>query len=281
MRCFRKLFPQSCSVIGMVHVKALPGTPKYEGCSEKIVENATKEALIYADCSVDGILIENMHDVPYIKQKDISPEITTMMTRICTEIRKVTPQNIACGVQILAGCNKEAIAVAKAAGLQFIRAEGFVFSHVADEGFIDSNAGTLLRYRRQIDADNILVFVDVKKKHSSHIITSDVSLLETVKAAEFFLADGVILTGKATGEEANMRDLLDVRDGAGNRNRARGVVSLSDFATDRRGRAGNESRSSSGNNTAASANMRSSVANGERERALEPCWIASGNNAKY
>ncbi|XP_039311050.1 uncharacterized protein F13E9.13, mitochondrial isoform X6 [Solenopsis invicta] len=208
MRCFRKLFPQSCSVIGMVHVKALPGTPKYEGCSEKIVENATKEALIYADCSVDGILIENMHDVPYIKQKDISPEITTMMTRICTEIRKVTPQNIACGVQILAGCNKEAIAVAKAAGLQFIRAEGFVFSHVADEGFIDSNAGTLLRYRRQIDADNILVFVDVKKKHSSHIITSDVSLLETVKAAEFFLADGVILTGKATGEEANMRDLL-------------------------------------------------------------------------
>lgn len=36
------------------------------------------------------------------------------------------------------------------------------------------------------------------------------SLLETVKAAEFFLADGVILTGKATGEEANMRDLLGI-----------------------------------------------------------------------
>jgi len=49
--------------------------------------------------------------------------------------------------------------------LQFIRAEGFVFSHVADEGFIDSSAGTLLRYRKQIDADNVLVFVDVKKKH--------------------------------------------------------------------------------------------------------------------
>lgn len=48
----------------------------------------------------DGILIENMHDVPYIKQKDISPEVITMMTRICTEVRKVTPQNIACGVQV-------------------------------------------------------------------------------------------------------------------------------------------------------------------------------------
>ncbi|XP_012532360.1 uncharacterized protein F13E9.13, mitochondrial isoform X4 [Monomorium pharaonis] len=165
MRCFRNLFPQSCSVIGMVHVKALPGTPKYEGCSEKIVENATKEALLYADCSL-----------------------------------------------ILAGCNKEAIAVAKAARLQFIRAEGFVFSQVADEGFIDSNAGTLLRYRKQIDAENVLIFVDVKKKHSSHMITSDVSLLETVKAAEFFLADGIILTGNATGEETNVKDLLEVRE---------------------------------------------------------------------
>ncbi|KAL0115840.1 hypothetical protein PUN28_011013 [Cardiocondyla obscurior] len=207
---FRKLFPQSCSIIGMVHVGALPGTPKYGGCSRKIVENAVKEASMYVDCCVDGILIENMHDVPYVKQKDISPEITAMMTRICTEIKKAVPQNIPCGVQILAGCNKEAIAVAKAAGLQFIRAEGFVFSHVADEGFIDSNPGILLRYRKQIDAENILIFADVKKKHSSHMITSDVSLLETVKAAEFFLADGVILTGKVTGGETDVQDLLGI-----------------------------------------------------------------------
>lgn len=68
-------------------------------------------------------------------------------------------------MQILAGCNEEAIAVAKAAGFQFIRAEGFVFSHVADEGFIDASAGTLLRYRRQVDAEDVLVFADVKKKH--------------------------------------------------------------------------------------------------------------------
>lgn len=41
-----------------------------------------------------------MHDVPYVKQKDLSPEIVSMMTRICTEIRKVTPQNVACGIQV-------------------------------------------------------------------------------------------------------------------------------------------------------------------------------------
>jgi hypothetical protein len=36
----------------------------------------------------------------------------------------------------LAAANKAALAVAVAADLQFIRAEGFVFSHVADEGWL-------------------------------------------------------------------------------------------------------------------------------------------------
>ena len=53
----------------------------------------------------------------------------------------------------------------QAADLQFIRAEGFVFAHVADEGVIESDAGQLLRYRKSIDADDIMVFTDVKKKH--------------------------------------------------------------------------------------------------------------------
>jgi len=34
-----------------------------------------------------------------------------------------------------------------------------------------------------------------------------VSLVETARAAEFFLADGIILTGNATGQEVNTKDL--------------------------------------------------------------------------
>lgn len=65
----------------------------------------------------------------------------------------------------LTGANKEALAVAKAAGANFIRAEGFVFSHVADEGWMDSCAGELLRYRKTIGAEDVMVFTDIKKKH--------------------------------------------------------------------------------------------------------------------
>jgi predicted TIM-barrel enzyme len=52
--------------------------------------------------------------------------------------------------------------------------KGFVFAHVADEGIIESSAGRLLRYRKAIGADAVRVFVDIKKKHSAHAITSDV-----------------------------------------------------------------------------------------------------------
>lgn len=52
-------------------------------------------------------------------------------------------------------------------GLNFIRAEGWVFAHIGDEGYTESCAAALTRYRRHIGADNILIFTDIKKKHRS------------------------------------------------------------------------------------------------------------------
>lgn len=66
---------------------------------------------------------------------------------------------------MLACGNKEALAIANACNLDFVRTEGFVFSHIADEGFTNAMAGELLRYRRNIDAENVLIFTDIKKKH--------------------------------------------------------------------------------------------------------------------
>ena len=101
-------------------------------------------------------------------------------------------------MQVLAGANIEAMAVAQAAGLDFIRAEGFAFAHVADEGFIQSSAAELLRYRRHIGAENVQVWTDIKKKHSSHAITADVDIGETAHAVEFMRGDAVIVTGMVT-----------------------------------------------------------------------------------
>lgn len=151
-----------------------------------------------------------MNDIPYIKSNKFGPEIVATMTTAALEVKKLcyrSKSNFPIGIQVLAGGGREALAIAKSIGLKYIRNEGYVFAHVGDEGMIESNAGELLRYRRQIDADDIMIFNDIKKKHSSHAITSDLSLLDTAHAAIFFKSDGLILTGKSTGDVTNVDDV--------------------------------------------------------------------------
>ncbi|XP_052061195.1 uncharacterized protein F13E9.13, mitochondrial-like [Mytilus californianus] len=211
MDCFRKIFSaNNLNVFGMVHIQALPGTPRNKLSVPEILDKALTEVKIYKDNHVDGLIIENMHDIPYVHTDKVGPEITASMAVICHQIKKIFTSGPV-GVQILAGANKQALSVAKAAGLDFIRAEGFVFSHVADEGIMNACAGDLLRYRKQIGAEDILVFTDIKKKHSAHAITSDVDIADTAKAAEFFLSDGVIVTGIQTGQAADVSELIDVQ----------------------------------------------------------------------
>ncbi|MGV8121655.1 MAG: BtpA/SgcQ family protein [Candidatus Xenobiia bacterium LiM19] len=196
------------TVIAAIHVEALPGTPRHNGDIRQIIEKARNEALIYKKAGVNTVIIENMHDVPYLRKR-VGPEVVAAMAVIGNEIKSAV--DLRCGVQILAGANNEALAVAKASGLDFVRVEGFVFAHVADEGIIESCAGELLRYRKMIGADEVKVFTDIKKKHSSHAITDDVDIAETAKAAEFFLSDGVVVTGVATGTSANLDEVKQVR----------------------------------------------------------------------
>jgi len=154
-------------------------------------------------------MLENMHDVPYLKGS-VGPEITASMAVVAKAVREAV--DLPLGIQILAGANKEALAVAKAANFQFIRAEGFVFGHLADEGYMESCAGELLRYRKAIGAEDVKVFTDIKKKHSSHAITADVDIDETAKAAEFFLSDGLIVTGSSTGKAVYLHELKSLKD---------------------------------------------------------------------
>lgn len=196
------------TIIGVIHVGALPGTPKFSGSVSNIIARAKAEAKIYREAGIDAIAIENMHDVPYLKQQ-AGPEIVATMTAVGCEVKNNT--GLPCGVQILAGANQQALAVAHAAGLDFVRVEGFVFAHIADEGLIDGCAGALLRYRRQIGANDIVVLTDIKKKHSAHVLTADVDIVETARAAEFFLSDGVIVTGAVTGAETNLEELQAVK----------------------------------------------------------------------
>ncbi len=204
----RGLFQKQQVLVGAIHLHAMPGTPKSRTSPDAIVKQAVAEAQILREAGFDGLILENMHDRPYLNGR-VGPEVVATMAIACHEVRRVVDFPV--GIQILAGANEQALATAFCAGADFIRAEGFVFGHMADEGLIQACAGPLLRYRQQIGAGHVKILCDIKKKHSSHAMTSDLSLADTATAAHFFLADGLVVTGMETGSST---DPTDVRDAA-------------------------------------------------------------------
>lgn len=198
------------ALVGMVHVHALPATPGSSLSPDQLVRRALADARIYLRAGFDAIIIENMHDRPYVHGPK-PPEVVAMMTRIALAIRELDAR-IPLGIQILSGGNADALAVALATGASFIRCENFAFAHVADEGLLaTAEAGPLLRYRRSIGADHIKICCDIKKKHASHALTADLSLADVAHGAEFFSADALIVTGAATGRPTSPADLAEVR----------------------------------------------------------------------
>ncbi|RNC81573.1 MAG: BtpA/SgcQ family protein [Phycisphaera sp.] len=200
-------------LIGMVHVGATPGTPRSEKSVGELVDDAVVEARKLAQAGFDGLIVENMHDAPYVHGDQLGPEQTAVMTIVASAVRETFEGPV--GVQILSGGNCHALASAYATGSSFIRCENFVFSHIADEGLLaEAEAGSLLRYRRSIGAENVAILTDIKKKHASHAVTADISIRDAIEAAEFFGTDGVIITGTATGQPASIDDLKEARRSA-------------------------------------------------------------------
>jgi len=211
----KTLFAAPRALIGMLHVGPLPGSPGHGGAATRLddqVARAVAEAEAYRAAGFHALILENMFDRPYLRSQ-VGPEVVASLAVIGREVRRAVPLPL--GVQVLAAANEEAVAVALACGAGFVRVEGFVFAHVADEGLVEADAGPLLRYRAAVGAGHVRIFADIKKKHSAHALTADVDIVETARAAEFALADGVIVTGVSTGRAADPAEVAAVAAGVG------------------------------------------------------------------
>jgi uncharacterized protein len=202
-----------CALIGMVHLLPLPGSPGFSrggsAAVRAMLERAARdaEALLLGGC--DALLVENMHDLPYLRGA-VPPETVAAMTLGAAVVARF---GVPFGVQVLAGANREALAVALASGASFIRAEAFAYAHVADEGWLDASAGPLLRARAALcDAsDTIAVFADIQKKHAAHAVTADLTLADVAQGTAFSGADALVVTGAHTGQSADLGDVLAAR----------------------------------------------------------------------
>jgi len=194
--------PDRCALVGMVHLLPLPGSPRWAGDMQAILDAARRdaEALLVGGC--DLLLVENMGDVPYLRGA-VPPETVAAMTRATAAVVALGAPT---GLQVLAAANREALGVAAATGARFIRVEGFAYAHVADEGWIEASAGTLLRARSALGCA-VEVWADIQKKHSAHAVTADLSLAEWAHGAAFCGADAVVVTGTATGRPTARADV--------------------------------------------------------------------------
>ncbi|WP_047864195.1 BtpA/SgcQ family protein [Rubrobacter aplysinae] len=201
-------------IIGVIHSKALPGAPGYRGESlDDIYRFAVEEGLRYRDGGVQGLVVENHWDLPFAKPGDIGLETAAAMSAMSLRVREEVALPV--GINVLANGTECALAVAKAAGATFVRANQWVNAYVANEGFIEGAAPQATRYRSMLRAeDDIKFFTDVHVKHGSHAIVADRTLEEQVRDAEFFDSDVLIATGERTGGAAELGELSAIKEAA-------------------------------------------------------------------
>jgi membrane complex biogenesis BtpA family protein len=192
----------------MVAVLPLPGSPRYDGDDQKVIGQALADLEVYKKAGVDSIIFENDHDLPYI-QPPLDEGGIALMTKIAKEAREKFDGPI--GIQMLEAANITSLEIAANADLDYIRVEAFVFAHVGGSGIINGSAGKILRRRKELQTEHIKVFADVKKKHGSHSLTMDLGITDEIMQAEFFLADGVIVTSKFTGLNPDKEDLTKAK----------------------------------------------------------------------
>ncbi len=236
---FRERFTRDRVLLGMVHLPPLPGSPGYRGEPiDSLISRARSDAEALLDGGMDGYVIENFGDAPFFKER-VPPHVLTLMTRIALSLPReaVGGDKPLIGVNVLRNDACGALAVAMAAGLDFIRVNVHCGAMATDQGIIEGRAAETLRDRTALAAP-VSILTDVLVKHAAPLGSgADDPAIVARDLAERGRADGLIVTGRATGEPLDLARLLAVRKAvpglpllAGSGVTARSVGKILEFA---------------------------------------------------
>lgn len=197
-----QLFHTSNPIIGVVHLLPLPTSARWGGSLKAVIDRAEQEATALAAGGVDGIIVENFFDAPFVKDR-VDPAVVSAMTIIVERIANLVMLPI--GINVLRNDATSAMAIASCANAQFIRVNVLMGVMATDRGLIEGQANHLLRYRRELGS-NVAIFADVLVKHARPL--ASLNLTTAVRdTIERGLADAVIVSGWATGSPPNLEDL--------------------------------------------------------------------------
>lgn len=168
---------------------------------------ALADARALLDGGMDALLIENHGDAPFTPGRVAAATVAAMAIAVA-EIRRAAPA-VPLGVNVLKNDARAALAIAAAAGAQFIRVNVHAGAVVADQGIVQTDAYRTLRDRRLLDAD-VRIFADVQGKHAVPVAPVELEL-EARDLVHRGLADALVVSGRATGEATAIADIKRVR----------------------------------------------------------------------
>lgn len=206
----KEIFGVEKPIIGMVHLIPLPGSPGYDDYGmDTIVDRAPKDAETLVQGGIDGVMVENMWDLPYYVGDRIPPEGIAAQTVAAKEVTKAV--DVPVGINVIHNGGRVTLSIAMAVGAKFIRICAYTGALVWDTGEFDrGNAADLLRFRKDLGAEHIKIFADVCKKHA--VMFPGIDLETHVSWTDFYLADAIVVTGKMTGAPAKLEEVKRAKE---------------------------------------------------------------------
>lgn len=201
-------------LIGVVHLRALPGDAHGGQSLRQVVDFAMRDAEALAEGGAHGIIVENFGSAPFVKGTAghrTPPHQAAALARVCSQVRE--RYKLPTGVNCLRNDGYTALGIAASCDLQFVRINVHAGAYVTDQGVIEGEAAHNLAYRKQLDAP-VAILADVLVKHAQPMapLHMAAAVKETLGRGG---ADAVIVTGNATGASADAQDLAVAVDAAG------------------------------------------------------------------
>lgn len=202
---FEAVFRVRKPVIAMVHLRALPGTPLYDGDLEGIVKAAEEDLQALQEAGVDAVMFGNENDRPY----ELSVDRASVATMAYVIGRLHPSIRVPFGVDVLWDPSAT-MALAAATGAAFAR-EVFTGVYASDMGLWEGRAAEALRYRKRLLRDDLFLLYNISAEFASPLDTRQ--LAQRARSAHFSsLADALLVSGPLTGEGVHLEHLRAVKE---------------------------------------------------------------------
>lgn len=196
-------------LMGVVHLKALPGAPNYRGSMAEVVDAACADALAIMEGGMDALVVENFGDVPFTASR-VPAETVAAMAVAGSAVAKTLSGRIPHGFNVLRNDVASGLALCAAAAGSFVRVNVHTGAMVTDQGLVEGQAFKTLRLRQTLSPE-ALILADVHVKHASPLGGEETLEDAARDCLHRGLADALIVSGTGTGAATPIKDVRRVR----------------------------------------------------------------------